>query len=269
MTEENKDARAAIKNYWEDPSTRSIIDKNLHTIEIDAVRRHLVASDRVADIGCGEGVATMEYARMVRECVAFERSNHLRGLAKKRLAETGLSNVTVLPGDLLKMNKGAGDFDAVVSQRMLINLASWEEQQEAILNIRSLLKPSGRFIMIENTVDATDAMNDVRKSLGLSPIKTHWHNLYFDYDQMISFMKKHFEVVEESDFGLYYFLTRIYVSMFASFTGFGVNAKKNPIFDTSDEAARKLFEAYGGQWKLNGIRAFGPIQCFVFLRPEE
>ena len=41
----------ALKEYWEDDKTVSIIDKNLHWIEIDTVLSHLKASDHVADIG--------------------------------------------------------------------------------------------------------------------------------------------------------------------------------------------------------------------------
>ena len=54
--------------------------------------------------------------------------------------------------------------------------------------------------------------------------------------------------------------------MFASFEGFGANAKKDPIFDKTDAAARRLHEIMDGRVKIEGSRAFGPIQVFVLRR---
>ena len=53
-----------------------------------------------------------------------------------------------------------GEFDVVVTQRVLINLSSWEDQKRALLNVHRVLNPGGRYIMIENTNDAFLALND-------------------------------------------------------------------------------------------------------------
>lgn len=256
----------AIKEYWENEKTVSIIDKNLHRIEIDTVLSHLEASDHVADIGCGDGGATVQYARKVKQVSAFERSDNLRRKAAQRFAEEGVTNVALDPGDIMKMDGITDAYDAVVTQRMLINLPSWETQQTALLNVRRMIKPGGRLIMVENTDDGAEALNRMRAEMDLAPIPQHWHNLFFDYDKLTAFMAGKFDAIAEHDFGLYYFLTRLYVPMFASFTGFGANAKKDPIFDHSDAAARRLFEAFKDQVKFSGCRALGPIQCFVFRR---
>ena len=262
----SEDIRKAIRDYWEDPSTISIIDKNLHGIEIDTVCRHLLPGDRLADIGCGDGEATVRYAREVKECVAFEPTDRLRAKAEKRFAEENLANLSLLPGDILDMGEGEGAFDSVVTQRTLINLASWGDQQQALMNIHRMLKPGGRYIMIENTNDASEALNAMRTEMGLKPIPQHWHNRFFDYDDLMDFMSGRFELRKEYDFGLYYFLTRVYVPMFASFTGSGAKAKKDPIFDVSDAAARRLFEAFAERVKIGDCRALGPVQGFVFRR---
>ena len=117
------------------------------------------------------------------------------------------------------------EFDRIITQRVLINLASWEEQKRAILNVRDALKPGGTYIMIENTNDAFRALNDMRRAVDLKPIGLHWHNLFFDYKRLMRFLKKYFDVVAVRDFGLYYFLTRVYVQMFANFVGFGKRAE--------------------------------------------
>jgi ubiquinone/menaquinone biosynthesis C-methylase UbiE len=256
----------ALKDYWEQEKTISIIDKNLHKIEIDTVLSHLTANDRIADIGCGCGDATVRYAEKVKSVRAFERSDKLRGDAQENVAKVGAKNVTLEPGDVMTLTDVGETFDAVVSQRMLINLPSWEAQQVGLNNIVKMLKPGGRLIMVENTDDAFAAMNDMRAKMGMGPVPQHWHNLFFDYDKLKPFMAKSFDTVKEYDFGLYYFLTRVYVPMFASFVGFGANAVKDPIFEKSDTAAREIYEKLKDQVQFPKVRALGPIQCFVYKK---
>lgn len=263
------DFTSAVKAYWEDPGTVSIIDKNLHQIEIDTVCRHLLPTDYLADIGCGDGQATVQYAAKVARCVGIERSEHLRSRAAQAAKDSGRSNLSLREGDVLGQCGSDSEFDVIVSQRLLINLASWEEQMEGLKNIHRMLKPGGRYIMIENTNDAFLALNDVRVSLGMAPIPQHWHNRFFDYEELMMFLRGRFQLLRHYDFGLYYLLTRVYVPMFASFQGYGAKAVKDPIFEKSDAAARELFEALGDRVRIGGCRAFGPIQAFVLRREGE
>jgi cyclopropane fatty-acyl-phospholipid synthase-like methyltransferase len=259
------DIRQAIQAYWEQPTTVSIIDSNLHELEIAAASRHLLPTDRLADVGCGNGEATVRYARIVRECIGLEQSAHFRAIAAQRATDAGAANVTILPFDILTSPIPEGEFDAIVSQRMLINLASWEDQKRGLRHLHRMLKVGGRAILIENTNDAFQAMNDVRVDLGLSPVPQHWHNRFFDYDELMSFIRGGFQLVDFQDFGLYYLLTRVYTQLFATFDGWGASAKKDPIFQQSDAAARRLYEHMRDRVTISG-RAFGPIQVFVLRR---
>ncbi|MFH1996808.1 MAG: class I SAM-dependent methyltransferase, partial [Candidatus Omnitrophota bacterium] len=130
--------RDAVRRYWEDPNTRSIIDTNLHTIEIDTACRYLRKRDSVADIGCGNGIATVSYAKKALRCTGFERSDHLRKQAIRNVKRSRLKNVEIQKGDILTINKEAGRFDRIITQRVLINLASWEEQKRAIMNVHGM-----------------------------------------------------------------------------------------------------------------------------------
>jgi len=100
----------------------------------------------------------------------------------------------------------------------------------------------------------------------MAPIPQHWHNRFFDYDEMMDVFRGKFQLLRHYDFGLYYLLTRVYVPMFASFVGYGAKAIKDPIFERSDAAARILFEHLKDRVKITGCRAFGPIQAFVLRR---
>jgi ubiquinone/menaquinone biosynthesis C-methylase UbiE len=266
MSDVNSDIVSAIRDYWEQPTTVSIIDSNLHQIEIDAALRYLLPTDRLADVGCGNGEATVRYARYVRECVALERSAHMRAAAARNVEAAGLTNVTLKEFDILTSPTPDAEFDALVSQRMLINLASWPDQQQGIRNLHRMLKVGGRAILIENTNDAFQAMNDVRVDLGLGPVPQHWHNRFFDHDELMAFVRGGFQVLHFQDFGLYYLLTRVYTQLFASFEGYGATAKKDPIFEAADKAARLLYENMRGRVQISGCRAFGPIQVFVLRR---
>lgn len=255
-----------IRNYWEDESTISIIDTNLHALEIQTVSKYLEPKDRLADVGCGNASATVQYAPRVQHATAIERSSHLRTLASEAIAKSGCNNIDLVDGDVLKLGQGDQKFDAVVSQRMLINMSSWEEQMQAIENLRSVLRPGGRLILVENTNDGMLALNEMRHMVGLPPIPQHWHNRFFDYKQFMSFMQGGFQLLKEHDFSLYYFLTRVYVPMFSEFVGYGANAKKDPLFIKSDPAARKLYDLFSKQIKFDSCRVLGPIQCFVFRK---
>jgi SAM-dependent methyltransferase len=260
------DFRSALRAYWEDPGVVSIIDRNLHKLEMDTVSRHLLPTDRLADIGCGDGEATIHYAARVQRCVGFEPSNHLRAKAIEAGEKSGLANLSFRAGDILEMREKTGEFDVVVSERMLINLASWEEQTQALRNIHGILERGGRAILVENTNDAFLALNDVRAKVGLPPIPQHWHNRFFDYDELMNFLAGKFQLLKTYDFGFYYLLTRVFVQMFASFAGYGADAVKDPIFEKADSAARVLFEQFGDNIKIRGRRALGPIQVFVLRR---
>jgi len=259
------DFEEAVRRYWEDPKTVSIIDSNLHELEIRTVLRHLQSTDFLADIGCGDGTATVRYAGRVRECVAIERSSTLREKARAAMQREGATNMRVEDGDVLTL-PGIGLYDAVVTQRLLINLSSWEQQQQGLLAVHRLLKPGGRYLMIENTNQAFQSMNDVRARVGLDPVPQHWHNRFFDNDELTRFLRGRFQVLRHYDFGLYYLLTRVYTPMFARFVGYGRNAVKDPIYERSDRAARELFESFADRVSIDGGKAFGPIQVWALRR---
>ncbi len=265
---ENPDLKKKVRDYWESPDTISIIDKNLHKLEIDTALRYISKNDTVADFGCGEAIATVMYAGAAKKVSGFDTSSLQRKKAEQKINDLGLKNISIHDGDILNIDGIKERFDVIVTQRCLINLVSFEEQKRAISNIHKLLKPGGRYIMIENTDEAFDSLNSIRADFGLGPIPKHWHNLFFRHDELMDFFRGRFKLKAHHGFSLYYFLTRVYMQMFSSFTGFGKDSKKDPIFDKSDEAARRLFERYGDKFKLDGHRVIGPIQAFILEKTE-
>jgi cyclopropane fatty-acyl-phospholipid synthase-like methyltransferase len=261
--------RTWIDEYWESPDTISLLDRNLRKLETDFVLSQIKASDEIADFGCGEGESTVHYTAKARSCLALEHSNHLRAKAAERFSAAGLTNVTLVGGDVLDLSAYTSKFDLVISQRVVINFMTWEEQKQVLQNIRTTLRKGGRYIMIENTFEGFEAMNEVRRAVGLKNVPFHdWHNYFLHYDQFMQFLKGKFSVEKTHNFNLYYLLTRVFVSMFAQFEGFGRTAVKDDIFDRADAAARQLYELMGDRVKIAVDQgdSFGPIQAFVLRR---
>jgi ubiquinone/menaquinone biosynthesis C-methylase UbiE len=260
--------RDEIEAYWEQPGTVSLLDSNLRSLEEEAVLRYLHRNMEFADLGCGGGESTVRYAQAVKSCLALEQSNHLRERAQGLIAEAGLKNVELVAGSVSDLSAYVGRFDAVLTQRVVINFLSWEEQQQVIRNVWSTLKPGGLYLMIENTFEGFENLNSVRRAVGLPNIPLHWHNYFLHYDLLMEFLKGKFVVENVHTFDLYYLLTRVFVNMFAKFEGYGASAKFDEIFKASDPAARALFDAVGERVSIrhSAGNSFGPIQAFVLRK---
>jgi len=224
------------------------------------VSKYLRADQSLADVGCGDGRATRRYAQCVDRCVGIERSDHLRAIALAEQEAQPIPNLSFRPGDVLDLAEHGESFDVVVTERVLINLPSWEHQQQAIEQIHGTLRPGGLYVMLENTEDGDRALNDLRDRVGLQPIPQHWHNLFMDWDSLVLAITPGFELIERRGFSVYYVLTRVYAQLFASFEGFGAQATADPVFEQLDPAARRLEEALGGNVQFGEAPVVGPIQ---------
>lgn len=252
--------------YWENTSTKSLIDSCLKQLEIDFIIKYLKNDFDVIDLGCGDGETIVAISKLVKNIKGIERSNLFLQKAVTNVNTNNLKNVTIEPGDILK-SKINQKYDVAITERVLINLPSWELQHKAIENIHKILKPGGLYLMIENTTDGQNALNKLRSSVNLKPIEIHWHNLYLDFNLFKDSIKGKFNLIERESFSAYYLLTRVFTPMFAKFEGYGSNAKFDEIFKISDPAAKELHNKIG---KLIEIKEnnniIGPIQGFVLQK---
>jgi precorrin-6B methylase 2 len=263
--------RTKIEAYWEAPNTISLLDNNLRTLEEQFVLPYLHSEMDFADFGCGGGESTIQYARKVKSCLALERSNRLRELATKRAADASVTNLQIISGSVVDLSEFVGRFHCVVTQRVIINFMTWGEQKEVIRNIWSTLRHGGQYLMIENTFEGFEAMNSLRRAVGLANIPLHdWHNQFLYHGKLVNFLEEKFVIEKVHTFSLYYLLTRVFVNMFAKFEGFGAAAKQDEIFKHADSAARRLYDIYGHKIKfdLDAGDSFGPIQGFALRRVD-
>ena len=261
--------RSVLEAYWENPNTVSLIDENLRKLETEFVLSNLGGQECFGDLGCGAAESTVYYAQKVKHCIAIEQSSTLRKKAQEVLSTHEIRNVDLIAGDVRDLAEHYQKFDAVLTQRVVINFMSWPEQQAVLDSIAETLKPGGIYICIENTFEGFEEMNKTRRAIQLDNIKLHdWHNHFLFRDEFLAHMQNKFALEKTQNFNLYYLLTRVFLNMFASFDGFGINAKKDEIFSVADHAARQLHNIYNHKltFALNAGDSFGPIQGFIFRK---
>ena len=85
-----------------------------------------------------------------------------------------------------------------------------DQQLKAITEIHKSLRESGIYLMCENATSGLDLTNKFRKKIGLSNIKTRWHNNYIDEENFLPLIKNYFNIIEIDHFcSTYFFISRI------------------------------------------------------------
>lgn len=200
--------RKEILEYWNRDDVKSMYDKHLLSAEVELIKQWIPPNMKICDMGCGEGESILIYSNIPGVVVhAFDFSETRLRLARERLG--GQKNVLLKKLDFLKKHCFDKDYDIIVSQRFLINITEWNLQKNALLNLMAMLKPGGKLLMLEGSIQGTDSLNEFRKAWGLDPIPIKWHNLFFDDCMLIEFMQRHdYKLLEEDGLGTYFFLTR-------------------------------------------------------------
>lgn len=211
----SNDPVASVKAFWDnralDPNLAgervTLPDKNQRFLELDVMLQYLPVGQRILDVGCGNGFSTAVFSRYASEVVGIDYSAPMIERAQREYGE--LPNVRFEVQDVLALNFPPASFDVAVSQRCLINLVSWEDQQKAIANIAQVLRPRGYFFLQEGTRQGRQRLNEVREMMGLTRMPPVAYNLDFDEDQLWPFLRRYFEIVEVRRFGLYDLISRV------------------------------------------------------------
>ncbi len=235
------DDKRAVRDFWDERARDDNADANQVThpdvwqrwIEIELLKRQLRPGDSVLEVGCGNGYTTAHMAPLVHSVRAIDFSDAMIERARAdcrdvRTASGGAPEFGV--GDALRLSSDElGQFDLVTSQRCLINLQSWEDQQEALRRIASVTRPGGRFIMMEGCAQGRRALDEARESMGLERMPKVWHNIDFEVDQTKEFLATHFDLVHEQYLGTYDFVSRLVHPLLVSPEGPQYEAEINRI----------------------------------------
>jgi len=221
--------------------TRDRIAKQL---EIEAIAKYIKNGMTVLDVGCGDGETLISLCQKDIWALGLDISVEMIELAwgreKRRNVNHSLwgkSLVMFRQGSILDViNNEAlwdimggdcpafaarlyrdpfqlGAYDLVYTQRCIINLPDWEAQKRAIANIAKCLKPGGLYVMLENSWDGLQQINDWREALGLYRIEPPAWNRYLRDDEVEDFANENdcglrLETIDDYS-GTYYFLSRV------------------------------------------------------------
>lgn len=208
-----------VKEFWQDRAeTVAVDDAVTHRdvwqrwLEIEHIKKYVSAGDRVIDIGCGNGYTSMQIAPLVKEIVGIDYSDAMIRRAEECQCRSGsaAANARFVQADVLDLLPDQlGEFDLAISERCLINLAGWPEQQQAISNIAGVIRPGGRLIFIEGSCEGREWLNGLRSKMGLERMSPVWHNIDFDDAQVITHLERYFEIERRLQLGLYDLISRI------------------------------------------------------------
>ena len=146
----------------------------------------------VADFGCGNGFTldTLSGVDGRPTFIGYEYSPDLRELAKKRFSD---GRVDIRPVDLRSKDTfGPEPVDISITQRVIINLLSADDQAVARDNVIQAVSPDGLCVFIECYQSGLDNLNAARSEFELKPIPPAHHNLYladdfFELDSLVDF----------------------------------------------------------------------------------
>jgi len=180
----------AIQHGGSDLATNP--DTHYRSLEIESILRAISAMkhDTILDVGCGNGYTTRAIAKKFPE--AEVTGVDFSEVMINEAVPLVTPNIDFHIADILSLSRTRGlqrrQYDVVLSSRVLINLANWEEQKVGIMEMRKMLAPDGRMILVENVQEGLDNLNDLRGKLGLSKINPPWHNKYLPLDETRKFL---------------------------------------------------------------------------------
>ena len=187
-------------------------DFNLKYLEIKELSKFMKDGLKVLELGCGNGITSIEFAKKFNvKITAVDYSEKMIEQAKENLQNNkdhfkGTLSFSVL--SLSQLDKLNDKFDLVFTERVLINLNSWDEQKDSLLKISELLNENGIYCMCESSIKALNNINKLRLNFDLTEIIHPWHNTYIDDEKLEKFNKENnnLTLVETSNFASTYYL---------------------------------------------------------------
>ncbi len=104
-------------------------------------KKHLKRTDAILEIGCGTGVFTQEFSRLVKKIIAIDLSQKMITLAKQRNPAVRFK---VASAEQLPFKQHS--FDSIVCVNSFSYIA---DQQKALAEFQRVLKPKGKLLLID------------------------------------------------------------------------------------------------------------------------
>jgi SAM-dependent methyltransferase len=200
-------------NYWNQKAKNSLDNESVthsdihqRQFEISTLIKYLDKTDKVLDIGCGNGFSTIFFSDYCQEIMGGDFSPEMVKRARIENSKNGLIKFEII--DARNFNLEI-KFSKIITQRCLINILDWELQKKAITNIANHLTDAGTFLMMEGIKDGRANLNLLRNTLGLENLSKVEYNLDFEEKETNKFLSQYFNIEDFVTFGTYEFITRV------------------------------------------------------------
>lgn len=205
--------KSATDRHWNE-RPKQVADKRLvnigdlaqRALEDDFLLPRLGATDRVLEVGCGNGFLTDVIRQRVEFVDAFD---YAENMVAQALEAYGEKNNRFFLDNVLAPESVTPPYDTIVCVRVLINLRDTDEQLRAIRNLHALLKPGGKLLLLEGFLDGFEALNKVRTDSGLEALRPASINHYSKFDDVWPTIDELFTVEATGHTGMFDFLTRV------------------------------------------------------------
>ncbi len=207
-----------IRNYWDQQALQhgtspvaSWGDEWMIRLEVEAIGRHFPAGGVVLDVGCANGHATLQQrGRGAAKIIGVDYSPPMICEAERNLREhpsnSSESAVKFLQADVRDMPFPEEQFDYVYTTRVLINLPSWDEQQQGIRECLRVCKRGGSVLLSEAFWEPLMLLNSLRALKQLPPLVEHDFNRYLKKDHLEAFLCSKALSFELDEFSSVYYL---------------------------------------------------------------
>lgn len=248
-----------VKQFWLETAKTfkldpqgTIRDRHFRTLEIEEICKVIQGKGKVLDVGCGQGYSTIYYSREVKEIIGVDYCEDFIVWARELLRQFPdpavmiKNNITFQVADVRNLPFTNEEFDAIVCERVLINLPEKEMQWAAVQELSRVLKPGGLLACAEVTRQGHEQVNRFRTQFGLVPLEQYWHNLYINEAEFIPFVQQYFDLLAVKRFGMYHFISKVIHPLLVAPAEPRFDAKINEI---ALQIARKIpeFEDCGHQ----------------------